>query len=81
MAMTAPVMQSEQKMGFVLPFHLTKLEDAPKPIDKRIEVRLVPEKVVACKTFSGWYTHEVGRTQFKELQKHLIDTDLIPMPA
>ena len=67
MAMTAPVVQSEQKMGFVLPFNYTRLEDAPKPINDKVKLRLVPEKVVACRTFSGWYTHEVGRAQFKEL--------------
>ncbi len=53
MAMTAPVLQSGtnlgEKMAFVLPFEYTDLAQAPRPIDKRVTLRHVPEKVVAIR--------------------------------
>ena len=53
MAMTAPVLQSGtksgKKMAFVLPFEYTDLAQAPRPTDKRVTLRDVPEKVVAIR--------------------------------
>ena len=53
MAMTAPVLQSGtksgEKMAFVLPSEYTDLAQAPRPTDKRVTLRHVPEKVVAIR--------------------------------
>ena len=52
MAMTAPVLQTNvgaKKMGFVLPFEYTELDQAPRPTDSRVTLRYVPERVVACR--------------------------------
>lgn len=81
LAMTSPVVQSEQHMGFVLPFEITKLSDAPKPTDSRVKLRAVPEKVIACRCFSGWYTREAGKAQYKSLQSQLLAENLIPKPS
>lgn len=43
------------RVGFMLPSSYS-LEDAPLPEDDRIEIRLVPEKVVAAIRYSGRWT-------------------------
>jgi hypothetical protein len=77
MAMTAPVFRSNRYMGFVLPFEYVKLEDVPRPLDSRIELRAVPERIVACSTFSGYYSHEVGRNHFRHLKAQLLEAGLV----
>lgn len=81
MAMTAPVVRSGQFMGFVLPFEYVNISDVPRPTDSRIQLMEVPERVVACRAFSGYYTQDIGRAQFRELNAQLMAADLVPKPA
>lgn len=94
MAMTAPVTMNPKKiesgslvsttsstqMGFVLPFEYTKLSQLPQPTDPRIRLSAVPSRVIACRTFSGWYTRAAGLGEFRSLQAQLLDSGLIAAP-
>jgi len=83
MAMTSPVIQSgqDQLMSFVLPFDIKNVASAPKPSNKRITLREIPSRLLAVRSFSGWYSHDVGKAQFKVLQKDLLDKKLIRQPS
>ena len=78
MAMTAPVTMTSRSgtdyMGFVLPFEIQDLDQAPRPLDSRITLRKVPARLVAVRTYSGWHSDEVARGQYiilkEELKKH-----------
>ena len=71
LSMTSPVISSDKKMSFVLPFEFNSLEEIPKPTNKDVSIRLVPEKVVAVDTFSGWYTDSIGEEKLQNLCKNL----------
>jgi hypothetical protein len=59
--MTAPVVQEADQTGwrvaFVLPAEFS-WETAPAPTDPRVELRLVPERLVAALRFSGTWGEE-----------------------
>ena len=82
LAMTAPVLTTPSSttgyeyMGFVLPFDITRAEDAPRPIDKRVTLRTVPPRLVACRSFSGWYSSETARSHFTTLNEALVKEGL-----
>ena len=78
--MTAPVVQSNEYMGFVMPFEYKDISQLPKPNDPRITLRQVPERIVACRCFSGWYSNEVGKSEFKQLQGQLLQQELVNVP-
>jgi len=71
-AMTAPVQRSSEPSGelvaFMLPSKYT-LSDAPQPTDPRIQIREVPEKLVAVVRYSGRWTDE----NFAEKKQLLLD--------
>ena len=67
LAMTAPVLQTQESMSFVLPADVSSLDEAPVPTDSRVTLRAVPAKTVAVLPFSGWYTEELGSAQFEAL--------------
>ena len=78
MAMTAPVINSKDEvMSFVLPFNLKTLSEIPQPTDGRIRIREVPQRVLAVKKFSGWYSDEEATKQRQELQKALQADELV----
>ena len=87
MAMTAPVTLTSsptagmEYMGFVLPFDIQTLEQAPTPLDKRVRLRLVPPRLIAVRTFSGWFNDAVGKEHYKTLHKGLVDSSLVPSPS
>ena len=76
MAMTAPVVQSNQYLGFVLPLEYKEASQAPKPLDQRIQIRTVPEKLVAVESFTWWYTEGRARDNYIELKDKLSQVNL-----
>ena len=74
----APVASVGMVVDHCLPFDIQTLEQAPTPLDKRVRLRLVPPRLIAVRTFSGWYTDATGKEQYKTLQKGLVDSSLIP---
>eukprot|EP00605_Chrysophyceae_sp_TOSAG23-4_P000810 GSChrysophyteH1.ASY1.ANO1.900.1 assembled CDS len=76
LAMTAPVIMNGGVMSFVMPFEYD-MSTLPKPTDDRITIREVPEKLVAVKTFSGWYNKEKGLEQRDSLVSDLVEEHLL----
>ncbi len=77
-AMTAPVINSKDEvMSFVLPSNLKTLADIPQPTDERVRIREVPQRVLAVKKFSGWYSDEEATKQREALKKSLEADQLV----
>jgi len=76
-AMTAPVLVSDtHTMAFVLPASKYKaVEEAPKPTDPRVIVRLLPERVQAARTFSWNFTPHAAKAQLELLLTDLAKDD------
>ena len=81
LAMTAPVMETSDKMSFVLPFHFTDISQIPVPKDNRVVVKAIPSKVVAVSKFRGWYSQDEGLRQFQKLAQALKDHQLVEPTA
>lgn len=63
-SMTTPVLLQPSKTGngeylfsFVMPSTYT-IETIPKPLDERITLRVIPERLVAARTFTGRWTQK-----------------------
>lgn len=66
-AMTAPVVQTEEAAGrhvvaFVMPASMT-LETAPLPVDPDVRVCAVPERIAAARRYSGRWTRSSFQRQ------------------
>jgi hypothetical protein len=71
--MTAPVFSNGGRSGtmaFVMPFEYN-MNTLPLPTDERVHLKEIPSKLVAVKTFSGWYSDDEGKRQYTELQTDL----------
>jgi hypothetical protein len=70
MAMTAPVLQTldadAYRVSFVLPLRFD-LASAPRPTDARVELREVPERLMAARRYSGFWSQERYREQEQAL--------------
>ena len=55
----------------VLPFEFTAVEQAPKPLDTRVSLDLVPAKVIAAVVFPGAFNKEVCHNHFEEMKTKL----------
>jgi hypothetical protein len=69
-AMTAPVLSESDSIGFVMPEGLT-LETTPEPLDERVKIVEIPERVVAALKFSGRWSNLIFKKKAKELLKEL----------
>ncbi len=76
LAMTAPVLQAQDLLSFVLPFEYD-LQSLPLPTDPRVSLRTVQPKVVAVKHFSGWYYPDVALCEYRALKAKLIEDKLL----
>lgn len=83
--MTTPVSQSatnnEQrsyKVSFVLPLNYT-IDDAPIPIDPRVKIRKVPEKIMAVLEYSGTWSKENYNENEKQLFSELKKENIRPV--
>ena len=67
-AMTAPVLSETGSIAFIMPEGYT-IETTPEPLDDRVKIVEIPERVVAALRFSGrWST-----SLFKKKSKELLD--------
>jgi len=77
--MTAPVVQEADGSGwsvaFVLPADIT-WETAPEPNDSMVELRLVPERLMAAIRFSGGWGEDRFSARESELRALLAEHDL-----
>lgn len=68
--MTAPVFSESGSIAFVMPEEFT-LENAPKPLDDRVEIVEMPERVVAVLKFSGRWSDSIFRKKSAEMLENL----------
>ena len=67
-AMTAPVLSDPDSIAFAMPEGFT-LETTPEPLDDRVRIVELPERVVAALQFSGRWSNSI----FKKKAKALLD--------
>lgn len=79
--MTSPTINEKETMKFVLPSRFKRIEDAPKPTDPAVIIKITPKQVVAVQGFSGWYSHKAGIYHLKSLSKSLREAGFLPKPA
>ncbi len=65
-AMTAPVLSETGSIAFVMPEGLT-LETTPEPLDDRVKIVEIPERVVAAIRFSGRWSNAIFKKKSEEL--------------
>lgn len=68
--MTAPVMSDAGSMAFVMPQGYTP-ETTPDPVDGRVKVLQVPERLVAALRFSGAWSESAFDARSKQLLEEL----------
>ena len=69
-AMTAPVLSESESIAFVMPEGLT-LETTPEPLDERVKIFEIPERVVAALRFSGRWSNSIFKKRSKEILDEL----------
>jgi hypothetical protein len=69
-AMTAPVLSEPGSIAFVMPEGLT-LETTPEPLDDRVKIVEIPERVVAALRFSGRWSYSIFKKKVKEMREEL----------
>lgn len=81
-AMTVPVLESSKEgewtMTFVLPAKYT-LETLPKPNDNKIEIRVLPPKLVASIEYSGLIDQRKIQLNTKELESWIEDRGYVSL--
>jgi len=65
-AMTAPVLSERESIAFVMPSKYS-LNTLPKPIDKRIKIIEIPERIIAALKFSGRWTTSLFNKKSQQL--------------
>jgi hypothetical protein len=65
-AMTAPVLSETESIAFIMPEGFT-LETTPEPLDGRIKIVEVPNRVIAALRFSGRWSNSIFEKKAKEL--------------
>ena len=69
-AMTAPVLSESDSLAFVMPETLT-LETTPEPLDERVKIVEMPERVIAALKFSGRWSNSIFKKKSIELLEEL----------
>ena len=69
-AMTAPVLSETGSIAFVMPEGFT-LESTPEPLDDRVKIMELPERVVAGLRFSGRWSDSIFKKKAMELLEEL----------
>ena len=65
-AMTAPVLSETGSIAFIMPEGFT-LETTPEPLDDRVKIVEIPERVVAALKFSGRWSNSIFKKKSEEL--------------
>ena len=68
--MTAPVLSEPGSIAFVMPEGFT-LESTPEPLDDRVKIVEIPQRVVATLQFSGRWSNSIFKKKSKELLEEL----------
>ncbi len=66
--MTAPVLSESGYFAFIMPEGFT-LETTPEPVDDRVKIVEIPERVVAAIRFPGRWSDSIFQTKAKDLLK------------
>ena len=69
-AMTAPVLSDPDSIAFVMPEGFT-LETTPEPLDDRVKIVELPERVVAALQFSGRWSNSIFKKKTKAMLEEL----------
>jgi hypothetical protein len=69
-AMTAPVLSDPDSIAFVMPEGFM-LETAPEPLDDRVKIVELPERVVAALQFSGRWSNSIFKKKAKAMLEEL----------
>ncbi len=64
--MTAPVLSETGSLAFIMPEGYT-LETTPEPLDDRVKIVEIPERVVAALRFSGRWSNSIFQKKTQEL--------------
>ncbi len=73
-AMTAPVIQTKNASGYAYQFTMPKpytLETLPKPNDKRVVLKEIPERRIAVHSYSGSWSEEHFKEELSAFQTAL----------
>ncbi len=73
--MTSPVFSETGTMAFVMPAEYT-LETTPEPIDKRVKIAEIPERLVATICFSGGWSEAHFQKETQELLNALSEAKI-----
>ncbi len=65
-AMTAPVLSETGSIAFIMPESFT-LETTPEPLDDRVKIVELPNRVVAALRFSGRWSNSIFKKKAEEL--------------
>lgn len=79
LAMTAPVTQSVAAGGMLVQFVLPKgitMDNAPEPLDSRVNLREVPPRQVAVIRYSGFWSESNHDKHLAKLQQGLRDANI-----
>ena len=68
--MTSPVLSETGTMAFVLPKEFT-LETTPEPLDTRVKIAEIPERLIAALCFSGGWSESHFEKETQELLNEL----------
>jgi len=74
-AMTAPVLSDTGSIAFIMPEGFT-LETTPKPLDNRVSILEIPERVIAALRFSGRWSTSIFDRKSRELLNGVEDAGL-----
>jgi hypothetical protein len=74
-AMTAPVLSETESIAFIMPEGFT-LETTPEPLDDRVKIVEIPERVVAALRFSGRWSNSIFSKKSQELLAEIEDSGL-----
>jgi len=69
-AMTSPVLSDTGSMAFVMPAEFS-LETIPQPLDNRVRISAIPERLVAVRRFSGGWAESHFEKETQELLNEL----------
>jgi hypothetical protein len=73
--MTAPVLSDPDSIAFVMPEGFT-LETTPEPLDDRVKIVELPERVVAALQFSGRWSNSIFKKKAKAMLEELAKAGL-----
>lgn len=74
-AMTAPVISDTNSIAFIMP-EIYNIETTPYPLDERIKIMEVPERLVAALRFSGRWSESIFNKRSKELLEELTKANI-----